>query len=195
MGEHRGSFTTWPCCHPSSRRLPRGLENYPVCFTRRIQIVTLSYSWASALSEVVGSPLPYDDVLSLRDRMWEISPTLLRYDTTEPTSVDVALVGLKALASATANAKVTGEAFKRPIDNFYQTDPISRACVFVTPDSQTIIDVSLDLSPWLNVLAHSSRERTMGSRSCRALLRLPLHDVVVDHGNEKALSIFVLSLD
>ena len=81
----------------------------------------------SALSEVVGSPLPYDDVLSLRDRMWEISPTLLRYDTTEPTSVDVALAGLKALAAGTANAKVTGEPFKKPIENFYQTDPISRA--------------------------------------------------------------------
>ncbi|TFK92543.1 NADH-ubiquinone oxidoreductase [Polyporus arcularius HHB13444] len=82
-----------------------------------------------ALSEVLDSPLPYDDVLSLRDRMWEISPTLLRYDTTEPTSVDVALAGLKALAAGTAKAKVTGEPFKKPIENFYQTDPISRASV------------------------------------------------------------------
>ena len=81
----------------------------------------------SALSEVVDSPLPYDDILSLRDRMWELSPTLLRYDTTEPTSVDVALAGLKALAASTANAKATGEPFKKPIENFYQTDPISRA--------------------------------------------------------------------
>jgi len=82
-----------------------------------------------AFSEVVGSPLPYDDVLSLRDRMWEISPTLVRYDTTERTSVDVALAGLKALAASTANAKVTGAAFRKPITNFYQTDPISRASV------------------------------------------------------------------
>lgn len=82
-----------------------------------------------ALSEVVGKPLPYDDVLSLRDRMWEISPTLVRYDTTEPTSVDVALVGLKTLAAGTANAKVTGKPFSKPISNFYQTDPISRASV------------------------------------------------------------------
>ena len=81
----------------------------------------------SALSEVVGSPLPYDDVLSLRDRMWELSPTLLRYDTTERTSVEVALAGLKVLADGTANAKVTGQPFKKPIENFYQTDPISRA--------------------------------------------------------------------
>ncbi|KAL4248593.1 Prokaryotic molybdopterin-containing oxidoreductase [Abortiporus biennis] len=82
-----------------------------------------------ALSEVVGSPLPYDDVLSLRDRMWEISPTLVRYDVTEPTSIEVSLAGLKALAAGTATAKVSGVPFKKPIDNFYQTDPISRASV------------------------------------------------------------------
>ncbi|KAF9237136.1 Ndufs1, NADH-ubiquinone oxidoreductase 75kD subunit (775) [Melanogaster broomeanus] len=64
-----------------------------------------------ALSEVVGVPLPYDDVLHLRDRMWEISPTLVRHDVTEPTSV------------------VSGAPFKKPITNFYQTDPISRASV------------------------------------------------------------------
>ncbi|KAI9570991.1 Ndufs1, NADH-ubiquinone oxidoreductase 75kD subunit (775) [Boletus coccyginus] len=82
-----------------------------------------------ALSEIVGTPLPYDDVLSLRDRLWEISPTLVRYDTTERTSVDVALTGLKTLAAATAGAKVSSETFKKPITNFYQTDPISRASV------------------------------------------------------------------
>ena len=81
----------------------------------------------SALSEVLGHPLPYDDVLSLRDRMWEISPTLIRYDVTEPTSTEVTLTGLKTLATLTAKAKVTGTPFKKPIENFYQTDPISRA--------------------------------------------------------------------
>lgn len=72
-------------------------------------------------------PLPYDDVLSLRDRLWEISPTLVRYDTTERTSADVALAGLKTLAARTAAAKVMGVALQKPITNFYQTDPISRA--------------------------------------------------------------------
>lgn len=81
----------------------------------------------SALSEVIGAPLPYDDVLELRDRMWEISPTLVRYDVTEPTSVDVALAGLKTLASQTAGAKAVGTPIQKPIANFYQTDPISRA--------------------------------------------------------------------
>lgn len=87
-----------------------------------------AHSWTySALSEVIGSPLPYDDVLSLRDRLWEISPTLVRYESREGTSVDIALAGLKTLIAGTASAKVTGTPFKKPIDNFYQTDPISRA--------------------------------------------------------------------
>ena len=59
--------------------------------------------------------------------MWEVSPTLVRYDVTEPTSHDIALAGLKALIAGTANAKVTGTPLKKPIENFYQTDPISRA--------------------------------------------------------------------
>ena len=78
---------------------------------------------------MIGTPLPYDDVLALRDRMWEISPTLVRYDTTEATSVDVALVGLKQIANQTAGTKAVGTPLRRPIANFYQTDPISRACV------------------------------------------------------------------
>jgi len=82
-----------------------------------------------ALSEVVGSPLPYDDILNLRDRMWEISPTLVRYDVAERTSTDVASVGLQVLASVNASAKVSGAPFVKPISNFYQTDPISRASV------------------------------------------------------------------
>ena len=59
--------------------------------------------------------------------MWEISPTLVRYDTTEPTSVEVALAGLKTLAAHTGGAKVTGAPLRNTITNFYQTDPISRA--------------------------------------------------------------------
>ncbi|KAF8508727.1 NADH-ubiquinone oxidoreductase [Hysterangium stoloniferum] len=82
-----------------------------------------------ALSEVLGVPLPYDDVLSLRDRLWEISPTLVRYDVAEPVSVDVALAGLNQLASKSIPAKALGTAFKKPVSNFYQTDPISRASV------------------------------------------------------------------
>ena len=74
-------------------------------------------------------PLPYDDVLSLRDRMWEISPALVRYDVTERTSADFASLGLKTLAAINKSAKVSNVPFKKPIQNFYQTDVISRAYV------------------------------------------------------------------
>ena len=81
------------------------------------------------MSEVSGTPLQYDDVLSLRDRLWEISPTLVRYDITEPTSSEVATLGLKELIAKTATAKFTNTPYTKPISNFYQTDPISRASV------------------------------------------------------------------
>lgn len=64
--------------------------------------------------------------------MWEISPTLVRHDVAERTSVDVALAGLKQIAETTASAKVSGAPFEKPITNFYQTDPISRAYVINT---------------------------------------------------------------
>lgn len=93
-----------------------------------------------ALSEVLGTPLPYDDVLHLRDRMWDISPTLVRYDNVETPSAEVQKLGLKSLADVQATA--SGEAFKKPVANFYQTNPIARASVtmaactkaFVTKD-------------------------------------------------------------
>ncbi|KIL63879.1 hypothetical protein M378DRAFT_78981 [Amanita muscaria Koide BX008] len=82
-----------------------------------------------ALSEVLNVQLPYEDVLALRDRMWEISPTLVRYDAVESTSPDVALAGLKVLVESTKKAAFKGLPFEKPIKNFYMTDPISRASV------------------------------------------------------------------
>ena len=95
----------------------------------------------------MGHGLPYDDVLALRDRMWELSPSLVRYDTLEHTSTDIALVGLKRLAVQTASATVSGAPFLKPIANFYQTDPISRAYVLSTSSSHIRISlwVMLDL--------------------------------------------------
>ena len=90
-------------------------------------ITNVANSVDSALSEVVGVPLPYDDVLSLRDRMWEISPTLVRYSTVEKVSPEVALAGLAPLGTKTADVAVSGTPLKKSISNFYQTDPISRA--------------------------------------------------------------------
>lgn len=80
-----------------------------------------------ALSEIIGSPLPYDDIYQLRERMWDISPTLLRYDVLEQPSPELTKVGLQQLASVSATA--SGESMKKPIKDFYMTDPISRASV------------------------------------------------------------------
>jgi NADH dehydrogenase (ubiquinone) Fe-S protein 1 len=92
-----------------------------------------------AVSEVVGAPLPYDDVLFLRDRMWEISPTLVRYDVVEPTSHAVATLGVKQLSSTLAAVNAKNLPFSKPITNFYQTDVISRACVITsTPDKANV---------------------------------------------------------
>lgn len=59
--------------------------------------------------------------------MWEIAPSLVRYDVTEPTSAEIALAGLNVLSSKAGNKEPSGVPFKNPILNFYQTDPISRA--------------------------------------------------------------------
>ena len=56
--------------------------------------------------------------------MWDISPTLVRYDVAEKTSPGVAQVGLNLLAQ---NKESKGGVFERAIKNFYQTDVVSRA--------------------------------------------------------------------
>ncbi|PFH46253.1 hypothetical protein AMATHDRAFT_70260 [Amanita thiersii Skay4041] len=104
-----------------------------------------------ALSEVLNNPLPYDDVLSLRDRMWEISPTLVRYDVVEETSSDLALAGLKVVAQKTkklvtgTGASMKGVPFEKPIKNFYMTDPISRASVTMAQCTKAFMNEDLKL--------------------------------------------------
>ncbi|TIC00588.1 NADH-quinone oxidoreductase [Wallemia mellicola] len=81
-----------------------------------------------ALSELIGKPLPYEDIVAIRDRLWEISPALTRYDELEaPSSVSVGL----GLAELVKNGQATTSTtpFQKPFENFYQTDPVSRASV------------------------------------------------------------------
>jgi len=77
-----------------------------------------------ALSEYVGSPLPYDDTHALRERMYQIAPSLTRYDIVEPASMGA--VGLKFVGDANKGSKSTGEPLTNPIKDFYLTDVISR---------------------------------------------------------------------
>jgi len=79
-----------------------------------------------ALSEVVGTPLPYDTLDELRDRLEEVSPALVQYGQRQEANFDAA-------ASQLAN-QATGGRFESSIDvkqkllrDFFMTDPITRA--------------------------------------------------------------------
>ncbi|MCJ1239578.1 NADH dehydrogenase (ubiquinone) 78K chain precursor, 5-prime end [Varicellaria rhodocarpa] len=78
-----------------------------------------------AVSEYVGAPLPYDDIEALRDRMVEISPALRSYDIVEPTALP-ALQKVQ-LVDQNKGAKISGEPFRKVIEDFYFTDVISRS--------------------------------------------------------------------
>lgn len=79
-----------------------------------------------ALSEVIGSPLPYDDLPALRARMTDVSPTLTQYNVLEPANfINANLDLLKA-----SNAKLSTEplkAFQTELSQFYMTNPVARA--------------------------------------------------------------------
>ncbi len=121
----------------------------------------------------MGHALPYEDVLALRDRMWELSPSLVRYDTLEHTSTNIALAGLKTLAAHTASVRVSGGPFLKPIANFYQTDPISRA--YVLGSSLSHFRISL----WVMLVLQVGDNGTMYTGVCqrRAICALRVREV------------------
>ncbi|KAF2216634.1 hypothetical protein CERZMDRAFT_33836 [Cercospora zeae-maydis SCOH1-5] len=80
-----------------------------------------------AVSEALGQPLPYDDVEALRDRMEEISPALRRYDIVEPTSKELQALSKVQLVEQNKGATASGEPLKKPIENFYFTNTITRS--------------------------------------------------------------------
>jgi len=71
-----------------------------------------------ALSEVLGRVLPYDSLKAVRERLAKTNPVFAAIDQVKPAIWGAAFGTEGALAAGTL---VTG------IDNFYQTDPISRA--------------------------------------------------------------------
>jgi NADH-quinone oxidoreductase subunit G len=70
-----------------------------------------------ALSGVLGKPLAYDDLHQLRRRLYQLAPRFQRLDSVEPAP----------WGSFGREGAITAEPFVSPIDNFYMTDPISRA--------------------------------------------------------------------
>jgi len=69
--------------------------------------------------------------------MWDISPTLLRYDNLEPPSLALQKLGLQQLVASKSTA--SGEILKKPIKDFYRTDPISRASVTMAACSKAFV--------------------------------------------------------
>ncbi|CAI5756213.1 unnamed protein product [Candida verbasci] len=80
-----------------------------------------------ALSEYLNCKLPYDDIVSLRMRMGEIAPHLIRHDIIEPTSNDITKLGFQELVDSNKDSKVFNEPLVNPVNNFYFTDVISRS--------------------------------------------------------------------
>ncbi len=70
-----------------------------------------------ALSATLGKPLAYDDLRQLRRRLYQVAPRFQRLDAVEPA----------AWGSFGREGAIAAEPFVSPVDNFYMTDPISRA--------------------------------------------------------------------
>lgn len=73
--------------------------------------------------------LAYDDLYSLKLRIKEISPSLVYQDILEPTSPDIAKLGISNWLHLDVSSKITDEPLKNKIENFWMTDVISRSSV------------------------------------------------------------------
>jgi len=73
-----------------------------------------------ALSEELGTPLPYDSLDEVRTRLAEIAPHLVRYDHIETGSFD------RLALTDSGDRQVSGALLTDAVENFYMTDPISR---------------------------------------------------------------------
>jgi NADH-quinone oxidoreductase subunit G len=84
-----------------------------------------------ALSEFVGHRLPYDDLAAVRARMAEINPAFSHLD-------DLTRYGSTDISGPSGDPAALSEApFLPVVENYYQTDPISRASPTMTQCTQT----------------------------------------------------------
>ncbi len=82
-----------------------------------------------ALSEVLGKTLPYDTLEQLRERLVEVSPVFGVLDTVQPAK-------WRKVGRA---GKLDSAPFRSPIENYYMTDPISRASPTMAQCTQEIL--------------------------------------------------------
>lgn len=73
-----------------------------------------------ALSEELGTPLPYDSLDEVRTRLAELAPHLVRYDVIEPSSID------QFANKPSGETTLSKALFTDTVDNFYMTDSISK---------------------------------------------------------------------
>jgi NADH dehydrogenase (ubiquinone) Fe-S protein 1 len=73
-----------------------------------------------ALSEEIGSPLPYDSIEELRTRLAELAPHLIKFDVIEGSGFE------KLAHKPNGNTELNGTQLSENVDNFYMTDVISR---------------------------------------------------------------------
>jgi len=73
-----------------------------------------------ALSEELGTPLPYDSLDEVRTRLAELAPHLVRYDVIEPSSID------QFSNRPNGHTNLSKAIFTDTVANFYMTDSISK---------------------------------------------------------------------
>lgn len=73
-----------------------------------------------ALSEEMGTPLPYDTLDELRTRLAELAPHLVKYDHIEASGFE------KHAHQPNGETSLNGTTFTENVENFYMTDAISR---------------------------------------------------------------------
>ncbi|MBI1208269.1 MAG: NADH-quinone oxidoreductase subunit G [Azospirillum sp.] len=82
-----------------------------------------------ALSEVLGCKLPYDSLAQIRQRLVDANPVFAHTDA----------VIAAAWGSFGQPGSLDGPPFKSPIENFYMTDPISRASVTMAQCAEAFV--------------------------------------------------------
>jgi NADH-quinone oxidoreductase subunit G len=85
-----------------------------------------------ALSEVVGERLPYDNLGELRQRLIAVNPVFAAVDQLEPA----------AWEPFGGDGAVDAAPFRLPIENYYMTDPISRASETMAKCSEELMAVA-----------------------------------------------------
>lgn len=84
-----------------------------------------------AVSEVLNAALPYDDPVQLKNRMWDVCPSLIRHDELVPSSTSFEAIQSIAhhqpVPKPKSSLKTGGLGL--PIQDFYLTDPISRSSI------------------------------------------------------------------